>query len=536
MEYLEIMFNKFNNMKMRKVKYIYWAGALLMTLLTTQFAVAQSAAKQNSPASVELLKAGSLWFNTNNAAGLAFDNLKYYSNLDFIYRIKNGDFKRNHDGEKESLLGVSTEGGLNLGGGYAWGRFSFNNETQRNTLYNTTMINPERGMPFYTVDKNVSDWKKQNYKLEMKVASKPLWDKYTVGVQGEYVTSTGAKQIDPRSVGNYYTITVKPGIAAAFGKHVIGLNMVYQNLIEETRTTNSNSQQSQDVFVIKGLGNFYSAVVGGLQSLGSFVYKGNNLGGDVQYSYAISDFRFLLTGNYLLRVEDVISSPTKPKKEGTIREEMMSAGLVVTKKCDNFHRLELSYSSAKSNGIEYVQVLDNTYEVQRWVDVYSSIRSTYNQTDMLFKYDFFRKASHEYSWKAGVFANYRDNDDLYLLPKSKMRIENLYMGINAKFNIPAKLANRFMIGADVVYKNNINGYLIYKGADPTSPVIKEFMTPDMQYLRQDYYKIGGEISYFTNISKANKSGMFLKIAADLYKPLEGEGNRTQTTFGVGFTF
>ncbi|PKO99745.1 MAG: hypothetical protein CVU13_04255 [Bacteroidetes bacterium HGW-Bacteroidetes-8] len=521
---------------MRKVKYIYWAGALIMTLITTNSAVAQEAAKQNSPASIELLKAKSLWFNTNNAAGLTLDKMHDYSDLNFQYKIKSGDFKKSHDGEKESTLGVSTEGGLKLSGGYVWGKFSYNNETLRNTLYNTTMINPERGMPFYTVDKNMSDWKRQNYKLEMKVASKPLWDKYIVGIQGEYVTSTGAKQVDPRSVGYFYTITVKPGIAAMFGKHSVGVNMVYQNLVEETRTTNSNGQLSQDVYVVKGLGNFYSAVVGGLQSLGQFVYSGNKIGGDIQYSYGISDINFILSGNYHLRVEDVISSPTKPKKEGTIKEEMMSANLTVTKSCDNFHRLDLSYSVNNSSGIEYVQVLDNTYEVQRWVDVYSSVRSTYNQIDMVAKYDFFRGAAHEYKWKAGLFANYRDNDDLYILPKSKMRVENLFFGINAKTNIPLKLANRLILGADFIYKNNINGYYIYKGADATSPVITQFMTPDMQYSRQDYYKIGGEVSYFTNISRSNKSGMFVKVAADYYKPVEGEGNRMQTTIGLGFTF
>ncbi len=471
-----------------------------MTLITTNSAVAQEAAKQNSPASIELLKAKSLWFNTNNAAGLTLDKMHDYSDLNFQYKIKSGDFKKSHDGEKENTLGVSTEGGLKLSGGYVWGKFSYNNETLRNTLYNTTMINPERG------------------------------------IQGEYITSTGAKQVDPRSVGYFYTVTVKPGIAAMFGKHSVGVNMVYQNLVEETRTTNSNGQLSQDVYVIKGLGNFYSAVVGGLQSLGQFVYSGNKIGGDIQYSYGISDINFILSGNYHLRVEDVISSPTKPKKEGTIKEEMMSANLTITKSCDNFHRLDLSYSVNNSSGIEYVQVLDNTYEVQSWVDVYSSVRSTYNQIDMVAKYDFFRGASHEYKWKAGLFANYRDNDDLYILPKSKMRVENLYLGVNAKTNIPLKLANRLILGADFIYKNNISGYYIYKGADATSPVITQFMTPDMQYSSQDYYKIGGEVSYFTNISRSNKSGMFVKVAADYYKPVEGEGNRMQTTIGLGFTF
>ncbi|HCV16166.1 MAG TPA: hypothetical protein DF637_07525, partial [Rikenellaceae bacterium] len=168
------MFNNINTMKMRKVKYIYWAGVLMLTLFAVQPASAQKADK-NSPASLELLKAKSLWFNTTNGAGLTLDEMYNFSSVDFTYQLKSGDFKKLQDGDRERLLGVSTEGGQKLGTGYAWGKFSFNNEMQRNTQFNTTMLDPGRGMPFYPVDPNISDWKKQDYRLEMKVASQPLW-------------------------------------------------------------------------------------------------------------------------------------------------------------------------------------------------------------------------------------------------------------------------------------------------------------------------------------------------------------------------
>ncbi|MDP3451855.1 MAG: hypothetical protein Q8R90_02775 [Bacteroidales bacterium] len=521
---------------MRKFKYIYWAGALILTLLTTNAAVAQEAAKSSSPASIELLKARSLWFNTNNGAGLTLDNLYTFSDLNFMYNLKSGDFKKNQEGEKESQFGVSTEGGVKLGGGYAWGSFSYDNETQKNALFNTTMLDPDRGVPFYTVDQNLSEWKKQNYKLEMNVASKLLYNRYIVGIQGEYIARTGAKQIDPRSVADYYSITVKPGVVALFGDHKIGLNAVYKNMIQESSHTNSNSQQHQDVYVVKGVGNFYSAVVGGLQGLGRFVYNANTLGGDLQYSYSFSDISLLLSGHYSLRVEDVISDPTKPKKEGSVKEDLISANLKVIKQGVNLNTLEISYSNSQSSGIEYVQILDNSPDVRSWVDVYSSIRSGFDNINMTLKYDFFKGAEHEYKWRAGVVANYRDNDDIYFLPRSKMRVENLFIGINAKRNIPLKLSDKLILGADVTYKNNLNGYYFYNGADPDSPVITQFMTPDFEYMKRDYIKVGGEISYFTRVSKSSKSGVFLKIAADYYKPIEGEGNRMQTSFGLGFTF
>ncbi len=73
---MEIMVNNYKNKAMRKLKNIYWAGTVVLTLLLSQNIVAQNAkAYQTNPASIELLKATSLWFNTKNAAGLSLDKM-----------------------------------------------------------------------------------------------------------------------------------------------------------------------------------------------------------------------------------------------------------------------------------------------------------------------------------------------------------------------------------------------------------------------------------------------------------------------------
>ena len=129
-------------MKMRKVKYIIGAFAIVWALLSVQVATAQKKAEQNSPVSIELLKAKSLWFHSGNGAGLVLDNLRSFSLLEAGYSVTNGDFKRIQQGDKESVLGIITEGGQELGDAYAWGRFSYNNITTRDSMFNTAMLNP----------------------------------------------------------------------------------------------------------------------------------------------------------------------------------------------------------------------------------------------------------------------------------------------------------------------------------------------------------------------------------------------------------
>ena len=523
------------------MKNIYWAGIMVLTLLFSRTVVAgEPETGIISPASIELLKAKSLWFNTTNSAGLTLDRMADFNSLLFNVSLKNGDFKKNSDGADERIFGVSTEGGLNLGSGYVWGKFAYNNEKQTGTLYNTTMLDPSGGMPYFPVDKNLSDWVKQDYNLSMKAATKPLWERVYLGVEARYVTKTGSKQVDPRSTTDFYTLSVQPGLTLSFGKHAAGINFLYEKLNQESGTTNSNSQANQDVFVMKGLGNFYSAVVGGLQSLGKFVYDGNKAGGAVQYAFNSESARLLINGKYSFGVEDVISSPSKPKKEGTIKENDYQANLQLLFSGNNLNKIELGYTNNSRGGIEYVQVLDNTFAVQRWITTYKSIRSTYDFSDLVLKYDFFRGNDSEYKWRAGLSVNYRNSEDVYIIPASEMNSEDLIFGANAKINMKLKNAGNILAGASFSYKTNMSGDYVYGGADPSSPIITDYMNPDFQYLMMDYMKIGGDISYFTTLitrnGKNRRSGLFVKAALDYCKPTDGSDFRMMSNFGVGFTF
>ncbi|MDD2247493.1 MAG: hypothetical protein PHI70_05010 [Proteiniphilum sp.] len=519
---------------------LQYIKGLLLTAVVLQlipYTMAQEKRALASPLSIELRKARATWFESSNGAGIGLDSLESYGSLEAGYLITDGMFKRVQQGEKEGQLKVETEGGQELGNAYAWGRFSYKNETLRNTRFNTAMLNPYRGTPYYPVDPNLSDWKKQNYNLQMRVSSKPLFDRYLLGIRADYTAETGAKQVDPRSELYLYSINVKPGIIAIFGSHRVGLNLEYENMIQETRGhSNSDQQVNQDVFVMRGLGNHYTAVIGGLQSLGSFVYDANKAGAGLQYTWQQSDMRLFAEGVYSYRVEEAVRDITKPRKEGTIRQQELYGHTALMHEGVNLNRVDLSYRSSRTDGIEFVQVLDKSYEVQQWVDLYSSVRSTYRRDTYRLSYDFFRNAGQEYSWKAGLYAIYTVKDDCYIMPASYMKIRDLYLGADAKVNIPSGRSSRWVLGADIVRKANQKGDYLYGGADPGSIVITDFMNPEVNYLKQDYYKVGASLSYFAATPSLKDNGLFLRLSADYYRPTEGEGKRVITQLGMGLTF
>lgn len=492
---------------------------------------------QNSPLSIELMKARSLWFNTGNGAGIVMDQMNNYTLLEGSYNHKDGEFKLKQEGEKEGIAQFLSEGGINLGRGYAWGSFLYDNITLRNTEYNTAMLDPFRGVPYYPVDPNPSDWKKQYYSLHMKVGTAPLWDRLVLGIEGDYTARVGAKQRDPRSELYFYTANIKPGALMMFGEHTVGLNFEYENLKQETRGhSNSDTQVDQEVFVMKGLGNHYTSVIGGRQSLKSFLYNGNKVGGEAQYSFEREYYKLLVSGGYSFRVEDVISDATKPKKEGSVKENLYYANLSFLMEGDNLNRIDFNYRNSKISGIEYVQELDLTYEVQQWVDLYSSIRSNFNEEQIALSYSFYRNADHNYKWKGRLYGEYSSIDQLYLMPKSILDGKNLYFGGEASFNFDIGRASIVTLGANGQYKHNLSGDYNYGGAAPDAIVITNFMTPDFEYLTESFYKVGVMARLFAPFSATSRSSFYIKAAVDYYKPIELDGNRLLSTIGIGFTF
>lgn len=535
MEYMEIMVKNDDMKAMRRIQYIYLIGVTLLAVMLSQQLTGQESGTL-TPASLELIKAKTLWFDTGNSAGLTLDEMQNFNTLLFNYTLAKGEFKTKPEGSTDRVAGVSTEGGLNLGGGYVWGQFSYHNEKQKETLFNTTMLEPGRGMPYYPVDERISEWVKQDYNLTMKAATRPLAEKIFLGIGAQYVTRTGAKQVDPRSNTHFYTLNVKPALTVKFGNQVAGIHFLYERLNQESSTTNSNSQVNQDIFVMKGLGNGYTAVVGGLQSLGKFIYDGNKVGGGVQYSFKSQSVQGLLNAGYTFGVEDVISAPSKPKKEGTVREEGYNAGLQLVITGEDLHRVVLNWNNRQAGGIEYVQVLDNTYEVQRWVTTHKSIRSTFDRNAVTFNYDFFKGSDTEYTWKSGMNINYFSSDDIYIIPASAMKLKELVYGADAKVNLKLKGTGRLLAGIDVSFRSNLGGNYTYGGAAPTSALIVDFMRPDFELLKNDYVKWSGDLTYCTNVSGKGYTGMFVKLSADCFNPYGNEESRNLTTLGLGFTF
>lgn len=486
-------------------------------------------------ANIELTKSKSLWFNTNNAAGLTITPLDNFSEVSVGYGLNNGDFKMAQSGKNESTLKFNTNGALNLGGIMLWGNFNYDNNTSKESCYNTGLYNPFRDMPYYIADPVISKWKRQSYDLNLKAASPILWNFMGFGCEVDYTSKTAAKQNDPRSTNYYYTIQVRPGLLFKVNdKHFFGINALYENLYERSRPENSNEQIDQPVFIMRGLGNYTADVLGGIGGIGTTYYKGNILGGAFQYNYK-GALNALLNIKYNYKVEDAFMSPSKPQRLGSTKQNVFEGNLQLMIDGNYTHKLTLNYYDKSTDGVEYIQVIDNSYDVQQWVTVAKYVRSKYSLQVASLKYDFFAGNDRGYSWRAGVNGEYSNKSDEYYLPNSTLTAENIFANIFAKKNFILGSKNALLFGLNIGYSKNIDGEYVYGGANASSQLVTEMFKNDIAFLTSDYLRLGGELNFSFLVAK--KMSMFLSAKCQYLNPSSDEfDSRINANFSIGLTF
>ena len=509
---------------MRNIKYTFASLALAATLIAT----AASAQEQSStPQSIERKKMESLWFsNTNNAAGAQLDKMGYYSQLGINYNHTEGDFQRTQLGTNNNGYGFSTDGGGtfdNLKGTFLWGYFNYSHDKIHGARYNASLIDPLRGMPFYLADTNVSNWIHQSYELGMKAATPVLCDHWIIGVGLDYQNMQGAKQIDPRPNVQMSKFEIKPSIVYTVGKHAIGAHYTYSSRREDGTATNSISLITQPVWEVVPPGFYNTAAIGSTFS-GLRAYNANAMGGGMQYSFQSDKVKLLLSGEYTFAVEDVNNNYTIPKIIGTTKENTWDVKANLQWDVCDDHALfaEVEYYDRSIDGIEYVQVWDNTYEVSKWVVISKNIRSNFSTQRTSAKVDYMQKKGNSYGWWAGVEVEKEKLSDIYYLPRSTQDVENIYLSAHVKKNFTFG-QNAILVGVNGGMKKNQSGDLTYTGNYADSDIYKNMVLRDFRYLQENALMWGAELSYTRGGLFKSNSAFFLNLKYNHIAPNDSDG-------------
>ena len=112
-----------------------------------------------------------LWLGSDNAAGLAFSAPAPFNIVDVGYSYGTGDHRLMQTGTSVDVLDFDTQGVLRVGKVQLWGRFRYDNTSDRGSSFNTLLYDPYDERFMYTAADTVAGhWKKQSYLMQFKAA------------------------------------------------------------------------------------------------------------------------------------------------------------------------------------------------------------------------------------------------------------------------------------------------------------------------------------------------------------------------------
>ena len=433
---------------------------------------------------LDFAKSEALWFDSNNAAGLSALPFEKISSLSFKYDYRAGDYRLKQEGARTGILGVDTQGALKVDKIQVWGRFSYDNVSDNGSRYNSLVYDPLDKRKIYGVaDTTLSTWKRQSYDMEFK-ASMPLWkDILFGGVNIRYIDRIASKQHDPRAESYLYELTVRPSLMAVLGNIGIGVSLHYSNSSERSVPSLSNSQQLQNVFILRGLGNYTEDFVGS-SGMGTMIYGTSAYGGALQLSF--SD-KFLFETGVESSSTQLRQGTTEPRamNRADISDLFMNASYLL--KTSGLHKFSLKTLYGNSSGTEYSTKAEPGVG---WVIATESVMSLYNTFKALASYEGYIKEGDKLKWILDAELGFCSKEDKFILPEAFFRWSSINAGLGAaRIFFPAKGLSMRM-GASLSASKGLGGEYSYTGDKAESKIVKDWLPHDLSIRKSDSLRGG----------------------------------------------
>lgn len=493
-----------------------------------------------------LAKVKTLWLDSGNAAGLGTSPFLVFDSADFSFDWQGGSFHQYQAPDDALRLGFDTQGSASVGKYFVWGHFNYGNSTDRGTRYNTLLYNPfDERMIYNVADTTLSDFKRQSYEMEFKL-SVPLGKRLYSGLHVSYCDRISAKQQDPRSESVSYELLVAPSLALKLRKFsTLGLDLGYARMQERANPSLSNTNQMQNVFVLKGLGNFVEDFIGS-SGLRTMYYSSDSFRAGLQYALE-GDIRLFTEARYGLHLTSLREDASQPKEIGlsTMNILNMNSKLLFASE-GVLHKLAINGLYRNTSGTEYAS---KAVPSVGWQVVSKAVMSKYSTASAGLSYEAFfseglvRSVSEgsatdssvsegleseglatdasvsegsvreagSYRWRFGASLDFWSKNDSYVSPVSGFEYSGIGVGISAGRQFFFK-ASSLTLGLEAGADKSLSGSYSYQGARAESRLVKEWYPHDLAVLSSDRIRAGFKGDYIQGIRHGMSLGISLQLS------------------------
>lgn len=312
------------------------------------------------------------WLNTNNIAGMAFN--PFLADGDFVlgYTTKKGDLRYSQLSSDEQTYSFNAEKSARINHITFNGNIGYQN-MQQNDVGWTGRMNPITHNPYMLADSMFGLYQKDYIQLGGGFGYL-ISDRFSSGIQVNYLVGDGARIKDPRPQNHLFTLEAVPSFICSFDKFKLGLNVNLLTGREKIYYSILQSGVTYRFFRSFGLGKTAKAPNDNAYTRNYYL---SGFGGELQAQYSLANIKLLSGFGYFSQTEkseDLDSNIPIKSEAGDFIENTYRFYTILNYRKNLIHSFSISMDVLSGKGIEFLQ---ETYKING-VDHYRTIAEIEN--------------------------------------------------------------------------------------------------------------------------------------------------------------
>ena len=240
-----------------------------------------------------------LWYNSANAAGLAYSNMAAWRNVWLDYDLAKGKFTDAWGARSQSSLSLAGDMLMDIEGFKVAANLSLERNRLSKSRYNNSLYELSWDMPYFVAlnSDELIGWKQSHAVIDVSAATPLMFDDMlSFGVNLKMDMKGASKNASPNCRYRGLSLEIMPSATFAIDEaNIVGLSAGYK--LRPSRSVVGTEEEASTVVLLKGLGNYDKRVAGGTMGIAPIEYSSGAFAIAMDYKRAgySSDWLFELT-------------------------------------------------------------------------------------------------------------------------------------------------------------------------------------------------------------------------------------------------
>lgn len=461
-----------------------------------------------------------LWYNSANAAGLAYSDMAQWRNVWLDYDLAGGKFTDAWGARSQSTMSLAGDMLMDIEGFKVAANLSLDRNRLSKCRYNTSLYEVAWDMPYFVAlnTDEMFGWKQSHANLDVSAATPLLFDDMlSFGVNLKMDLKGASKNASPNGRYRGLSLEIMPSATFAIDEaNIVGLSVGYK--LRPSRSVVGTDGAVSSVVLLRGLGSITPRWAGGDMGLDPIEYSSGAFAIALDYKRAgdVSDWLFELTF-------DKCGTDVSEGKTTVGHVDKFLTGLSAKGLFGENHNRILSF--AAQHNLNY------------WLEgANATTKASNNQFDANLDYTVYTGVDEggSFDWMFGLGTDMHILNYKRYVPDGLFKVANVLPYAFLGKNLLLTKEQSLLASLNMGYNFSAGSKYVYGGEATGNNIVNYMYDDEIDYLKSYYLRTMLDVDYTYRLNTMLTP--YASLGAGLLTPMTSAGSRFIMSLKVGVLF